>query len=439
MATKAYKKIYTKLEAITKATVSLRAAGVSNDELATVEGRLAQVVKTKGDLVTLQVFAGTEGIPTNAEVSFHGEPPTLKVSEQLSGRFFNAYGEPIDGGPEVEGEERQVGGPSVNPYKRRQPSELIPTGIAGIDLNNTLVSGQKIPFFADPDQPYNQVMADVALRADVDKIILGGMGLSNDDYLFFKHSFEAAGALDKIVSFVNTTEEPPVERLLIPDMALAAAEYFAVDKNEKVLVLLTDMTLYADALSIVSNRMDQIPSKDSMPGSLYSDLAKIYEKAVQLPDGGSITIIAVTTLNDGDITHAIPDNTGYITEGQLFLRADSDTGKVIVDPFRSLSRLKQLVQGKKTREDHSQVMNAGVRLYADAQNAKTKLENGFDLSDYDLRCLDYAKDYAVELLSIDVNIKIEEMLDTAWRLFAKHFKPEETGIKQALIDKYWKA
>ena len=439
MATKAYKKIYTQLEAITKATVSLRAAGVSNDELATVEGRLAQVVKTKGDLVTLQVFAGTEGIPTNAEVSFHGEPPTLKVSEQLSGRFFNAYGQPIDGGPEVEGEERQVGGPSVNPYKRRQPSELIPTGIAGIDLNNTLVSGQKIPFFADPDQPYNQVMADVALRADVDKIILGGMGLSNDDYLFFKHSFESAGALDKIVSFVNTTEEPPVERLLIPDMALAAAEYFAVDKNEKVLVLLTDMTLYADALSIVSNRMDQIPSKDSMPGSLYSDLAKIYEKAVQLPDGGSITIIAVTTLNDGDITHAIPDNTGYITEGQLFLRADSDTGKVIVDPFRSLSRLKQLVQGKKTREDHSQVMNAGVRLYADAQNAKTKLENGFDLSDYDLRCLDYAKDYAVELLSIDVNIKIEEMLDTAWRLFAKHFKPDETGIKQVLIDKYWKA
>ena len=438
MANKALHKIYTRLEAITKATVSLRASGVSNDELATVEGRLAQVVKTKGDIVTMQVFAGTEGIPTDAEVSFHGEPPTLKVSDQLSGRFFNAYGHPIDGGPEVEGEEREVGGPSVNPYKRRQPSELIPTGIAGIDLNNTLVSGQKIPFFADPDQPYNQVMADVALRADVDKIILAGMGLSNDDYLFFRGAFESAGALEKIVSFVNTTEEPPVERLLIPDMALAAAEYFAVDKNEKVLVLLTDMTLYADALSIVSNRMDQIPSKDSMPGSLYSDLAKIYEKAVQLPTGGSITIIAVTTLNDGDITHAIPDNTGYITEGQLFLRADSDTGKVIVDPFRSLSRLKQLVQGKKTREDHSQVMNAGVRLYADAQNAKTKLENGFDLSDYDLRCLDYAKEYAVRLLSIDVNIKIEEMLDTAWELFGKYFKPEETGIKQALIDKYWK-
>ena len=439
MANKAYQKTYTQLEAITKATVSLRAQGVSNDELAVVDGRLAQVVKTKGDLVTLQIFSGTEGIPTDAAVTFLGEPPVLKVSEGLSGRFFDAYGHPIDGGPEVEGEVRQIGGPSVNPYKRRQPSEIIPTGIAGIDLNNTLVSGQKIPFFADADQPYNNVMAQVALRADVDKIILGGMGLSNDDYLYFKHEFESAGALDKIISFVNTTEQPPVERLLIPDMALTAAEYFAVDRNEKVLVLLTDMTLYADALSIVSNRMDQIPSKDSMPGSLYSDLAKIYEKAVQLPDGGSITIIAVTTINDGDITHAIPDNTGYITEGQLYLRADSDSGKVIVDPFRSLSRLKQLVQGKKTREDHSQVMNASVRLYSDAQNAKTKLENGFDLSDYDLRCLDYAKDYASEILAIDVNIDLNGMLDTAWKLFAKYFTPAETGIKQKFIDTYWPA
>ena len=437
MSSNVYQRIYTKLEAITKATVTLRATGVSNEELARVNGRLAQVVKIRKDLVTLQVFAGTEGIPTDAQIEFFGEPPALNVGEMLSGRFLNAYGNPIDGGPEIEGERRYIGGPSVNPFKRKQPSELIPTGIAGIDLNNTLVSGQKIPFFADPDQPYNQVMADVALRADVDKIILGGMGLSNDDYLYFRQKFEEAGALDKIICFINTTEQPPVERLLIPDMALTAAEYFAIDKNQKVLVLLTDMTLYADALCIVSNRMDQIPSKDSMPGSLYSDLAKIYEKAVQLPDGGSITIIAVTTLNDGDITHAIPDNTGYITEGQLYLRKDTDTGKIIVDPFRSLSRLKQLVINKKTREDHSQVMNTGVRLFADAANAKTKLENGFDLSDYDLRCLDYAKDYSTQLLAIDVNITIEEMLDTGWRLFKKYFKPEELGIKQFYIDKYW--
>lgn len=432
----AFQKVYTKITQITKATCSLKAQGVGNDELAIVNGRLAQVVKIWGEDITLQVFSGTEGIPTNAEVTFLGKAPTLKVGEDLCGRFFNAFGDPIDGGPGVDGEEREIGGPSVNPVRRKQPSELIATGIAGIDLNNTLVSGQKIPFFADPDQPYNQVMANVALRAQTDRIILGGMGLTNDDYLYFKNLFDNAGVLDRIVSFVNTTEAPPVERLLVPDMALTAAEYFAVDKNEKVLVLLTDMTLYADALSIVSNRMDQIPSKDSMPGSLYSDLAKIYEKAVQFPQGGSITIIAVTTLSGGDITHAIPDNTGYITEGQLFLRKDTEIGKVIVDPFRSLSRLKQLVIGKKTRKDHPQVMNAAIRLYADAANARTKLENGFDLTDYDKRTLEFAKDYSTELLAIDVNISITEMLDTAWELFRKYFTRSELGIKKEIVDEF---
>ena len=432
----AFQKVYTKITQITKATCSLKAQGVGNDELAIVNGRLAQVVKIWGEDITLQVFSGTEGIPTNAEVTFLGKAPTLKVGEDLCGRFFNAFGAPIDGGPAVDGEEREIGGPSVNPVRRKQPSELIATGIAGIDLNNTLVSGQKIPFFADPDQPYNQVMANVALRAQTDRIILGGMGLTNDDYLYFKNLFDNAGVLERIVSFVNTTEAPPVERLLVPDMALTAAEYFAVDKNEKVLVLLTDMTLYADALSIVSNRMDQIPSKDSMPGSLYSDLAKIYEKAVQFPQGGSITIIAVTTLSGGDITHAIPDNTGYITEGQLFLRKDTEIGKVIVDPFRSLSRLKQLVIGKKTRKDHPQVMNAAIRLYADAANARTKLENGFDLTDYDKRTLDFARDYSNELLAIDVNIGITQMLDTAWALFRKYFTRSELGIKKEIVDEF---
>lgn len=437
MAAKAFQKIYTKIDNITKATCTLRATGVGNEELATINGRLAQVVRIMGEEVTLQVFGGTEGIPTDAEVIFLGKAPSLQVGEQLVGRFFNAYGEPIDGGPAISGKEVEIGGPSVNPVRREQPSELIATGIAGIDLNNTLVTGQKIPFFADPDQPFNEVMAMVALRAKSDKIILGGMGMTNDDYLFFKNTFSNAGALDRIISFINTTEDPSVERLLIPDMALTAAEYFSVEKKEKVLVLLTDMTNYADALAIVSNRMDQIPSKDSMPGSLYSDLAKIYEKAVQFPDGGSITIIAVTTLSGGDITHAVPDNTGYITEGQLYLRRDSNVGKVIIDPFRSLSRLKQLVIGKKTREDHPQVMNAAVRLFSDAAGAQTKMENGFDLTDYDERTLAFAADYSRQLLAIDVNVEINEMLDTAWGLFRKYFKPTEVNIKQSLVDKYW--
>lgn len=438
MAKKAFKKTYTKIDKVTKATCSLTADGAGYDELALVDGRLAQVVKIMGSEVTLQVFAGTEGIPTNAEVIFLGHPPTLKLGADILGRFLNAYGDPIDGGPALTGEEKEIGGPSINPVRREQPSQLIATGIAGIDLNNTLVTGQKIPFFADPDQPFNQIMALLALRAQADKIILGGMGLSNDDYLYFRKTFENAGSLDRIVAFVNTTEDPPVERLMVPDMALAAAEHFAVDHNEKVLVLLTDMTLYADALSIVSNRMDQIPSKDSMPGSLYSDLARIYEKAAQFPGGGSITIVAVTTLSGGDITHAIPDNTGYITEGQLFLRRDTHVGKVVIDPFRSLSRLKQLVIGKQTREDHPQVMNAAIRLYADAANARTKQENGFDLTGYDERTLAFADEYTLRLLAVDVNLKVDEMLDAGWELFSKHFSANETGIKDELVKQFWK-
>lgn len=431
------KKIYTELTKITKATVTVRADGVGNEEMAIVDGRKAQVVKINKDQVTLQIFSGTDGIATNAKVEFLGHAPEIKLSDELAGRYFNAYGDPIDGGPEIDGKLEEIGGPTVNPVRRKQPSELIATGIAGIDLNNTLVTGQKIPFFADPDQPYNQVMATVALRAEADKIVLGGMGLSNDDYLYYRNVFDNAGVQHKIISFINTTDHPPVERLLIPDMCLTAAEYFASSKNEKVLVLLTDMTLYADALAIVSNKMDQIPSKDSMPGSLYSDLAKLYEKAVQFPEGGSITIIAVTTLNEGDITHAIPDNTGYITEGQLFLRRDTTVGKVIVDPFRSLSRLKQIVIGKKTRSDHPQVMNALVRLFADASNAKTKQENGFDLTNYDSRALDFAREYSKELLAIDVNINTEQMLDTGWKLMAAHFDKTEVGIKDEFIAKHW--
>jgi len=432
-----FKRIYTKISNITKATCTLKAEGARYGELAKVNSMPAQVISVIGEHVTLQVFSGTEGISSQSEIIFTGLPPILKVSDLLAGRFLNGYGEPIDGGPELRGEARNIKGNAVNPVKRSKPSTLLATGIAGIDLNNTLVTGQKIPFFANPDQPYNQVLAEVAMRAQADKIILGGMGLSNDDYLFFKNTFTNAGVLNKIVCFINTSENPPLERLLIPDMACTAAEYFANDQKQKVLVLLTDMTLYADALAIVANKMDQIPSKDSMPGSLYSDLASIYEKSVQFAHGGSITIIAVTTLNEGDITHAIPDNTGYITEGQLFLKQDPDIGKVIIDPFRSLSRLKQNVIGKKTREDHPQVMNALVRLYADAMDAKTKKENGFDLNEYDKRCLEFAKEYSRKLLAADVNISIDQMLDTGWQLLQTYFKKYEIGIKEDIMERYW--
>lgn len=437
MTSAAFQPIYTQIKALTKATITLDAQGVQYDELAWVDGRIAQVIRVAGTEVTLQVFSGTEGIATNAKVIFSGSAPSIGLSPLLAGRYFNAFGKPIDGKAPVQGKETDVKGQTVNPVRRQLPSDLLATGIAGIDLNNTLVTGQKIPFFADPDQAYNRILAEVALRADSDRIVLGGMGISHDDYLMFKQRFNESGAGDKIVSYINTSEDPPLERLLIPDLVCTTAEYFAYEKNEKVLVLLTDMTLYADALAIVSNKMDQIPSKDAMPGSLYSDLARIYEKAVQFKEGGSITIVAVTTLNDGDITHAIPDNTGYITEGQLYLKKDAETGLTIIDPFRSLSRLKQNVIGIKTREDHPQVMNALVRLYADAAEARSKKENGFDLNAYDQRSLQFATAYTRELLDVNLNISIEEMLDRGWSLMARYFESYELGIRQNFVDKYW--
>ena len=429
-------KVYTKIESIVGNVVTVRADGVRNGDLALVGDSYANVIKLDRDLVTLQVFSGTQGVSTTDPVRFLGRPMMVSFSDHLLGRIFDGAGVPRDNGPALTENMIPIGGPSVNPSRRIVPNKLIRTGIPMIDVFNTLVESQKLPIFSVSGEPYNQLLSRIAMQAQVDIIVLGGMGLKYDDYLYFRDTLEKSGAMGRTVMFIHTASDPTVECTLVPDMALAVAEQFAL-AGKRVLVLLTDMTLYADALAIVSNRMDQIPSKDSMPGSLYSDLAKIYEKAVQLPNGGSITIIAVTTLSGGDITHAIPDNTGYITEGQLFLRNDSDTGKVIVDPFRSLSRLKQLVIGKKTREDHPQVMNAAVRLYADAANAKTKLENGFDLSDYDERALKFAYDYSEKLLAIDVNIEITQMLDTAWELFAKYFSKEEVAIKSELVEKYW--
>ena len=415
-------------------------------ELANGETRRCRVLEIDGTNALVQLFENSAGINlANSKVRFSGRQMELGVSPDMLGRVFDGLGRPIDGGPEIIPEKRMdVNGLPMNPAARSYPQEFIQTGISAIDGLNTLVRGQKLPIFSASGLPHANLAAQIARQAKVlgdneqFAVVFAAMGITFEESNYFVESFRSTGALDRTVMFSNLANDPAIERIATPRMALTAAEYFAVDKGEKVLVLLTDMTLYADALAIVSNRMDQIPSKDSMPGSLYSDLAKIYEKAVQLPNGGSITIIAVTTLSGGDITHAIPDNTGYITEGQLFLRNDSDTGKVIVDPFRSLSRLKQLVIGKKTREDHPQVMNACVRLYADAANAKTKLENGFDLSDYDERTLKFAYDYSEKLLSIDVNIGITEMLDTAWGLFAKYFSKEEVAIKEELIKKYWK-
>ena len=445
MATKAFQKIYTKISQITKATCSLKASGVGYDELAMVNGKLAQVVKIMGDEVTLQVFEGTEGIPTNAEVVFLGKSPTLKVSDQLAGRFFNAFGDPIDGGPEIEGQEVPIGGPSVNPVRRKQPSELIATGIAGIDLNNTLVSGQKIPFFADPDQPFNQVMANVALRAETDKIILGGMGMTNDDYLYFKNVFSNAGALDRIISFVNTTENPPVERLLIPDMALTAAEYLAFEKNMHVLVILTDITNYADALREISAARKEVPGRRGYPGYMYTDLASLYERAGrQRGKNGSITMIPILTMPEDDKTHPIPDLTGYITEGQIILSRDLYRKGITppIDVLPSLSRLKDKGIGEgKTRADHSNTLNQLFAAYARGKEAKELMVilGEAALSDVDLIYAKFADAFEKEYVSQGYNTDrdIEETLRIGWKLLSILPRSELKRIDEKYLDLYY--
>lgn len=434
-----FKKRYYKIKSLNRATCTLNAEGVGIEEIAWIDGKAARVIALNGREVTLQVFDSTEGLSTESEVIFTGKTATLALGDGLAGRILNAYGEPIDGAIPVPHEAKELNYLTVNPVRRARPSEMIETLLPGIDLNNSLVTGQKIPFFADPGQPYHEVLGSIAAQTAADRVVLGAMGIPHDDLLMFRSIFESAGMLHKLTAFVNTTADATLERLLVPDMALSTAEYFAIQHREQVLVLLTDMTLYADTLAIVANKMDQIPSKDSMPGSLYSDLARIYERAVQFQEGGSVTIMAVTTLSQGDITHAIPDNTGYITEGQLYLKMDNQVRRIIIDPFRSLSRLKQLVIGKRTREDHSQVMNAAIRLFADASAALTKQDQGFELSQYDVRAIAFASEYSRYLLAIEVRMPVLQALDALWKLLAKHFSPEETGIKKTLVDHYWPA
>jgi V/A-type H+-transporting ATPase subunit B len=270
----------------------------------------------------------------------------------------------------------------------------------------------------------------VGLQAHADIIVVGGIGLKFDEYVFFRETFEHGGVMNRTVMFVNTAADPVVERLLVPDMALAVAEQFGI-AGKRVLVLLTDVTAFADALKEISVAMEQVPSNLGFPGSLYSDLARRYEKAVDFDGAGSITILAVTTMPGGDVTHPVPDNTGYITEGQYYLESG------VINPFGSLSRLKQLVIGKVTREDHGAVMNAMIRLYAKALESKKKISMGFQKTATDEKYLKYGELFASRFMDLRVDIPLDAALDQGWRTMAECFEPQEIGIKRDLIEKYW--
>lgn len=415
--------------------ISVVASGIEYGELATVRSRmktsLAQVIRLRGDEVFLQVFAGARGVATGDQVRFLGHPMQVPFGEALLGRIFNGSGEPIDGGPELKALPRlEIGGPSVNPVKRVIPRGFIETRVPMIDVFNPIVESQKLPIFAAAGEPYNELLGRIGMRANADVVILGGIGLKYDEYLKFRHAFEEAGVLSRTIMFVHTASDPVVERLLVPDLALSVAEQFGVT-GKKVLVLLTDMTAFADALKEIAISMDQVPSNLGYPGSLYSDLASRYEKAVDFQGAGSITILAVTTMPGDDVTHPVPDNTGYITEGQLYLR------KGVIEPFGSLSRLKQLVIGKVTREDHGHIMNSMIRLFAKSREVEQKLAMGFDKTSDDERYLRYGVLFYDRFMALKVDMALNAALDLGWYTLAECFRPDEIGIKQELIDKYW--
>ena len=426
-------KIYSRIESITGNVITVKADNVRYGELAEIETRfgksLAEVNKIDGEVVSLQVFAGGRGISTGDHVKFLGHQMEVSFSENLLGRIFNGSASPRDAGPALTDNLVTIGGPSVNPSKRIMANRMIRTGIPMIDMFNTLVVSQKLPIFSISGEPYNQLLARIAMQAEVDVIVLGGMGLKYDDYLYFKNTLENGGAMSRTVMFIHTAADPTVECMKVPDLSLAVAEQFAL-QGKDVLVLLTDMTNFADAMKEIAITQEQVPSNRGYPGDLYSQLASRYEKAVDFEGAGSVTVLAVTTMPGDDVTHPVPDNTGYITEGQYYLKGGR------IEPFGSLSRLKQNVNGK-TRDDHRSLMDGMIRLYSSYKDTLEKKSMGFMMSAWDNKLIKYGKEFEDEMMDLSKNISLEDALDSGWKILADCFDKEETGIKTGLLDKYW--
>ena len=428
------RKVYHRIIQIAGNVITVEADDVAYGDLAEVTSSrgtsLAQVIRLQDAKVFLQVFAGSRGISTSDQVRFLGHPMRVSSSENLLGRIFTGSGKPRDHRSAINDMLVDIGGPSVNPAKRIVPKNMIRTGIPMIDVFNTLVESQKLPIFSGAGEPYNQLLARIAMQAEVDIIILGGMGLKHDDYLFFRNTLDEQGALSRSVMFVHTASDPVVECLLVPDMCLAVAEKYALD-GKRVLVLLTDMTNFADAMKEIAITMEQIPSNRGYPGDLYSQLASRYEKAVDFDGAGSITVLAATTMPGDDVTHPIPDNTGYITEGQFYLR----NGRI--EPFGSLSRLKQQVNSE-TRSDHRTIMDTMIRFYADYKETLEKQSMGFQMSSWDNKLLKYGELFESRMMDLSVNIPLEEALDLGWKTMKECFDRTESGIKTDLLNQYWK-
>ncbi len=413
--------------------------------------RSGQVLESSENYAVVQVFEGTEGIDASrTKIRFKNEVATIGVAPDVLGRIFNGRGEPIDGGPPILEEDRlQVTGNPINPFARAQPQDFIQTGISAIDGLNTLVRGQKLPIFSGSGLPANEIAAQVIRQAKVRSgeefaIVFGAMGITYREAAFFRQEFERTGALERVVFFLNLANDPTIERLLTPRCALTVAEYLAFELDMHVLVVLTDMTNYCEALREISTAREEVPGRRGYPGYMYTDLATIYERAGRIKGKkGSITQLLILTMPDDDITHPIPDLTGYITEGQIVLSRHLHRRGLYppIDVLPSLSRLMNLgIGAEKTREDHRNVADQLYAFYAEGRDIRrlVSIIGEEALSEMDRRYLKFADDFEDKFIGQgNVDRSIEDTLNLGWELLSMFPEGSLKRIKQDFIKKYY--
>ena len=451
---KEYKTIH---EVVSPLMVVEQVEGVTYDELCEIELpggalRRGKVLEVNGDRAVVQLYESAAGINlAGSKVRFLGHPLELAVSGDMIGRVFNGMGQPIDGGPEILAEEHlDINGLPMNPAAREYPAEFIQTGVSTIDGLNTLVRGQKLPIFSGSGLPHANLAAQIARQAKVlgDEgkfaVVFAAIGITFEESEFFVNEFKRTGAIDRTVLFTNLANDPAVERISTPRMALTCAEYLAFEKDMHVLVILTDITNYAEALREISAAKKEVPGRRGYPGSLYTDLATMYERAGRrIGKAGSITMIPILTMPEDDKTHPIPDLTGYITEGQIILSRELHRKGIVppVDVLPSLSRLKDKGIGEgKTREDHAGTMNQPFAAYAAGKDAKELMQilGESALSDTDKLYAKFAEEFEARYVSQgnETNRTIQETLDLGWELLSILPRSELKRVKTEHIDKY---
>jgi len=412
--------------------------------------RRGKVLEVNRDKAIVQLFEGTAGVDVySSRVRFLGRGIEMGLSEDVLGRVFDGFGRPIDEGPEILPEKRlDINGAPINPFAREFPDEFIQTGVSAIDGLNTLVRGQKLPIFSASGLPHNLLAAQIARQAKVRSsgesfaVVFGAMGITFEEAEFFRNEFEKTGALERAVLFLNLANDPAIERISTPRIALTTAEYLAFEKDMHILVILTDMTNYCEALREVAAARKEIPGRRGFPGYLYTDLAMLYERAGRIKGrNGSITFIPVLTMPEGDKTHPIPDLTGYITEGQIYLSQSLHKQGVAppIDVMPSLSRLRQKGVGEgKTRIDHDDLFNQTYAAYARGKEAQelAVILGEAALSDIDKLYLGFAQDFEAEYVGQGyyTNRDIDETLDLSWRLLARFPRRELKRIKEKFLD-----